>query len=84
MVRAILENGEIRPLRPLPDDWQDGQKLLIETEAEDRPDAISAWAQEIEDAAQAIPEEDHRRFLEALEEQRTVSKDQVRRQMGLP
>ena len=84
MVRAVLQNGEIRPLGPLPPDWHDGQKLMIETQAADRPEEISAWAQEIEDAAQAIPEEVDRNFLEALEEQKRASKEQVRRQMGLP
>ncbi len=84
MVRAVLQNGEIRPLGPLPSEWHEGQKLVIETQAGERPGEITAWAQEIEVAARAIPEEDHQSFLEALDEQRRVSKEQVRRQMGLP
>ncbi len=84
MVRAVLQNGEIRPLGPLPPEWHEGQKLLIETQAAERPEDITAWAQEIEDAARKIPEEDHRSFLEALEEQRRVAKGQVRQHVGLP
>ncbi len=84
MVRAVLQNGEIRPLGPLPTDWHEGQNLVIDTQVADRPEDITTWAQEIEDAARAIPEEDHRSFLEALEEQKRVSKEQVRRQMDLP
>ncbi len=83
MVRAVLQNGEIRPLNPLPRDWQEGQSLLIEVELGDNPEEISAWAEEIEEAAKAIPDEDHARFLEALAEQKQASKEMVRRQMGL-
>src|SRR5260370_15102674 len=28
---AVLQNGEIRPLEPLPRDWQEGQRLRVET-----------------------------------------------------
>ncbi len=82
MVRAVLEKGRIRPLSPLPDDWSEGQKLLIQVEAES-PEEIAAWAQEIEAAARAIPDEDHIRFLEALDEQKRFSKELVRKQMRL-
>ena len=30
MVRAVVSRGEIRPLEPLPADWQDGQPLRVE------------------------------------------------------
>ncbi len=83
MVRAVLEKGKIRPLTPLPADWNEGQKLLVNVAAGDSVEDISAWAREIEVAARAIPDEDHARFLEALDEQRRASKEQVRRQMGL-
>ena len=81
MVRAVLEDGVIRPLSPLPQEWREGQSLLIEAEAEESPEDVVTWAREIEEAAQQIPEEDHARFLEALKEQRRVSKEFVRRQM---
>ena len=83
MVRAVLEDGVIRPLGPLPAEWREGQSLLIEAEAEESPEDVAAWTREIEEAAQRIPEEDHVRFLEALEEQRRLSKEYVRRQMEL-
>ncbi len=31
MVKAIMSNGQIRPLEPLPADWQEGQPLRVET-----------------------------------------------------
>lgn len=30
MVKAIVCRGEIRPLEPLPSDWQEGQPLRVE------------------------------------------------------
>ena len=30
MVKAVVKGGEIRPLEPLPPDWQDGQPLRVE------------------------------------------------------
>jgi uncharacterized protein (DUF433 family) len=30
MVKAVVSHGEIRPLEPLPADWQEGQPLRIE------------------------------------------------------
>ena len=29
MVKAVLSHGEIRPLEPLPVDWQEGQPLKV-------------------------------------------------------
>ena len=34
MLKAVVSRGEIRPLEPLPADWQEGQPLRIE-KAED-------------------------------------------------
>lgn len=84
MVRAVLQDGLIRPLAPLPADWHDGQALVIDIDSmPTSTEEISAWAREIEEAAQEIPDEDHARFLESLAEQRRASKELVRRQMGL-
>ncbi|MBW8879490.1 MAG: hypothetical protein JF614_31540 [Acidobacteria bacterium] len=44
---------------------------------------IEAWSREIAAAAEKIPEEEHERFLAALEEEKKESKEQVRRAWGL-
>jgi len=64
-IRAILENGAIRPLEELPAGWHEGQALSAEEE-ETGVDAeeVTAWAREIEAAAAQIPESEHRRFIE--------------------
>jgi len=85
MVRAVLKQGKIQPLDTLPESWEDGQELLIE-EADVAPDpqALAAWSKEIEEAAESIPEEEHTRFWAALEEIERESKEEARREMGLP
>ncbi len=84
MVRAVLENGQICPLDPLPTEWNEGQQLLVEVPSvEAAAVEIAAWSREIEEAAQRIPDDDHAKFLEALAEQKRISKESVRRQMGL-
>lgn len=76
----------IKPLESLPESWMEGQQLLIETEeeaAQPTAEELRAWSQEIEAAAARIPEEEHRRFLTALEEIERESKEAVRREWGL-
>ncbi len=29
MIRAIVQNGVIRPIEPLPPDWQDGREVVV-------------------------------------------------------
>ncbi len=82
MIRGVLQQGTIQLLGPVPADWREGQVLVIEPEPEERDDETSALLNEIDRAAQEIPAEDHARFLESLAEQRTASKELVRRQMG--
>lgn len=84
MVRAVLKEGKVQPVDDLPKTWLEGQELVIE-EAESPADRreIEAWSREIEEAAAQIPDEEHRRFLAALEEQKRESKEQVRREIGL-
>jgi len=85
MVRAVLKKGKVQPVDEIPETWLEGQELVIETaEPPADPGEIAAWSREIENAAAQIPDEEHRRFLAALEEHRREAKEQVRREMGLP
>jgi len=88
MPKAILKNGNIYPLEPLPTDWREGQELDVEP-SQTRPDA-GLSAEEIDrdfqelDALCALgdPAEDER-LSQAIEEAHRQAKEQVRRQMGL-
>ena len=85
MVRAVLKQGKIQPLDDLPKSWSEGQELLIEEgELPVDPEEIATWSREIGEAAERIPVEEHERFLAALEEYEKESKEQARREMGIP
>jgi hypothetical protein len=85
MVRAVLKKGQIQPVDNLPESWSEGQELIIEEgEPPADPQEIAAWSREIEEAAARIPDEEHKKFLAALEEHKRESKEQARREMGLP
>jgi hypothetical protein len=49
MPRAVLKNGVICPLEPLPPEWHDGRELRVESVAEeDENQDIDAWHRELE------------------------------------
>jgi len=48
--------------------WTEGQELILEEgEPPFDPEEIVAWSREIEEAAAKIPQEEHGRFLAALD-----------------
>ncbi len=83
-IRAVVKDGQIRLVDPLPSEWVEGQELTVDagdtipTEAE-----LKAWDQKLREGAARIPAEDHERFEAALREQEQESKDWVRREWGL-
>jgi hypothetical protein len=88
MVKAVVKQGEIRPLEPLPADWRDGQPLRVEkadsddlgeppTEEIDRDFAMLANLCAANDTA------DEEQLERVLDEARREAKAQVRRHMGL-
>lgn len=85
MVKAVLNGGEIRPLGPLPADWQDGQVLLVE-----KAEPNSTRAADIDGDFALLAglcatseDPDETQLQRALDEARWQAKDQVRRQMGI-
>ena len=84
MVKAVVSRGEIRPLEPLPADWQEGQPLRVEKaddgemplEQIDHDFAVLASLCEASDLA------NEEQLDQALQEARRQAKDQVRRHMG--
>jgi hypothetical protein len=85
MIKAIVHDGKIRPLEPLPKDWHEGQEVRVEKlddhealiDEIDRDFAALAALCEISDPA----EED--RLEQALRAAHCQAKEQVRKQMGL-
>ena len=84
-IRAVLSNGQIHPLEPIPSEWPDGQELLIEQpDATDTQAQIADWSKELDFATAEIPMEEHVRFQHGLDEIERESKEMVRREWGLP
>ena len=84
-MKAVVNGGEIRPLEPLPADWQDGQPLRVEKadagemslEDIDRDFAV------LERLCATSESADEERLEHALDDARRTAKEQVRRHMGL-
>jgi len=83
-IKAILRDGRIQPLEPLPPDWIEGQELLVEEPASAGTQAqVDQWANDLDKTTAQIPAEEHNRFLRALGEIEQETKDAVRREWGL-
>jgi hypothetical protein len=82
---AVLQNGQIRPLEPLPAEWQEGQRLRIETLDADEasPDEIDRDFQLLANLCADSDPADEERLSQALHQAHEQAKDQVRKQMGL-
>ncbi|HMF14243.1 MAG TPA: hypothetical protein VKE94_18130 [Gemmataceae bacterium] len=84
MIRAILKNGQIKPIDRLPEHWREGQELIVEgREPSDDPADIEKWHDELIALSEQIPAEDHERMAAALAEHDRQAKERVRRDMRL-
>jgi hypothetical protein len=84
MPRAILKNGVIYPVDPLPPTWSDGKEVWVEECSTEIPEKQDSWLQEFEAMVAENDADDIARLEQALKEADDLAKDQVRRQMGLP
>ena len=79
MPRAILKNGLIYPLEPLPPDWGEGQELDVQEVEKDSEESLERWYQELETMVRENDAEDLGRLEAALQEADVVAKEQMRR-----
>jgi hypothetical protein len=42
MIRAVVRNGVIQPIEPLPADWNDGRAVVVE-QLEETTDTLEKW-----------------------------------------
>ena len=85
MIRAIIQNGQIQPLDPLPEAWTEGRHVIV-ADADSTPsDDLAEWHRELQEfgPAQYEPGE-WERVQATLAEADEMAKAMVRRQMGLP
>ena len=86
MIRAIVKNGLIEPLEPLPTEWNNGRAVEIhetEDQQECTDEEMDEWLRRGNELAAAIDPKDLERMNVALSEADCIAKGQVRREMGL-
>jgi hypothetical protein len=85
MIRAIIEDGQIGPLAPLPAEWIEGRRVIVEDAGSAPPDDLEEWYRELQELglAQYEPGE-WERVQATLAEADELAKAAVRREMGLP
>jgi hypothetical protein len=86
MLKAVVSQGEIRPLEPLPPDWQEGQALRVEKadgDADDTPQGIDRDFAILAALCASSEPSDEEQIEQALQAAHRQAKEQVRRQMGL-
>ena len=85
MIRAVLDHGVIRPIEELPSDWRDGQEVRVSVSDSnehdlDRDELERVWQMRLNSAG-GITSEDHQLMQAALDEQRRIGKELMRREM---
>lgn len=85
MVKAVIRDGRIEPLGPLPPEWEDGREVFVETDPYDEmtPDEIAADFAELDRLCADNDPADEARMTAAIAEHRREAKEQARREMGL-
>lgn len=88
IIRAVIKEGKLDPLDPLPEDWTEGRTVELSgyvEPPEDLEEFDRRWA-ELEAIIAETPNdpEDDRRIREVIAEQKRIGKELMRRQMGLP
>lgn len=86
MIRAIVRDGVIRPVDPLPPEWGEGQELIVnevESDSLERAE-LEAWHHELQALGPARYEPGERERIEAmLVDADEQAKAVIRRDMGL-
>jgi hypothetical protein len=84
MPRAVLRDGVIVPIDPLPAEWNDGQELWVEESGGPTTASLDQWRSELDAlCAESDPAEDIQ-LQNVLNQLRQQGKDLMRRQAGLP
>ena len=87
MIRAIVKNGVIQPLEPMPADWKEGREVVVDDLTEHPPsesDGFDNWLEDMKTLTAGLNNPQEWQEIEAtLAEADRLNKDQVRREMGL-
>jgi len=87
MIRAVVKNGVIQPLEPLPSDWKDGREVLVDDLVEplpSEPDEFDKWSADMKTLTAELNDPQEWQEIEAtLAEADRQNKALVRQEMGL-
>src|SRR5947209_582639 len=88
MIRAVVKNGVIQPLEPMPADWKEGREVVVDDLTEQpasESDGFDNWLEDMKTLTAGLNNPQEWQEIEAtLAEADRLNKDQVRREMGLP
>ncbi len=85
MIRAVIQNGLIRPLDPLPIEWAEGRVVMVEDAEPGISDDLDEWYRELNRLGPAQYEPGEREEIRALLAEADVqAKELVRREMEAP
>jgi predicted DNA-binding antitoxin AbrB/MazE fold protein len=87
MIRAVVKNGVIQPLEPLPADWKEGREVIVDDLAEKLPsesDEFDKWSEDMKTLTADLDDPQEWQEIQAvLAEADRQNKALVRREMGL-
>ena len=84
MIRAVIQNGQIHPVDPLPAEWTEGREVIVEAADSTSSDGLDDWYRELQELGPARYEPgEWERVQATLTEADELAKAMVRRQMGL-
>jgi hypothetical protein len=94
MPRAVLKNGVILPLEPLPPEWAEGTELVVERQGVAEANGVSPqgvsphgtdrWMDEVEALAAQVSPESDAELDQAIAQIRQQAKDLARQGRHLP
>ena len=83
MIRAVVQNGLIHPLDPLPAAWVKGHPVIVEDTDADPVEGMDAWYRELQALGSVVYEPGERERVQTiLIEADEQAKALVRREMG--
>jgi hypothetical protein len=82
MLKAVLRNGVVVPLEPLPPEWEEGAALEVDKADSPLLD-VDVWAKSMKQLCADSPAADEETLRRAIEDHRERAKAQVRWEMGL-
>ena len=84
-IRAIIENGQIHPLDPLPAEWGEGRQVIVADAGAASSDDLDEWYRGLQGLGPARYEPgEWERVQATLAQADELARAEVRRQMGLP